>query len=126
MGHALELRFITDEDVPRSTARVLHDAGFDVVDVRDVGLRGESDSEVFACACARHENRLLITCDMGFSNILNFPPSGNRGFLLSGSLIASRLTFLIAKFYAPFRKLGKIYCIILPLLKWGKFVYVNK
>jgi len=40
MGDKLELRFITDEDVPRSTARVLRDAGFDAVDVRDVGLRG--------------------------------------------------------------------------------------
>jgi hypothetical protein len=39
MGDKLELRFITDEDVPRSTARVLRDAGFDTVDVRDVGLR---------------------------------------------------------------------------------------
>jgi hypothetical protein len=35
----MNLRFITDEDVPRSTARVLRDAGFDAVDVRDVGLR---------------------------------------------------------------------------------------
>jgi len=36
----MSLRFLTDEDVPRSTARVLHNAGFDVVDVRDIGLRG--------------------------------------------------------------------------------------
>ncbi len=37
MGNAVEMRFITDEDVPRSTARVLRDAGFDAVDVQDVG-----------------------------------------------------------------------------------------
>jgi predicted nuclease of predicted toxin-antitoxin system len=80
MGNAVELRFITDEDVPRSTARVLRDAGFDAVDVRDVGLRGKSDAEVFAYA--QQENRLLITCDMGFSNILNFPPSENKGILV--------------------------------------------
>ena len=46
----MSLRFITDEDVPRSTARVLRDAGFDAVDVRDVGLRGKSDAEIFAYA----------------------------------------------------------------------------
>ncbi len=80
MGNAVEIRFITDEDVPRSTARVLRDAGFDAVDVRDVGLRGKSDAEVFAYA--QRENRLLITCDMGFSNILNFPPSENKGILV--------------------------------------------
>ena len=76
----MNLRFITDEDVPRSTARVLRDAGFDAVDVRDVGLRGKSDPEVFEYA--QQDNRLLITCDMGFSNILNFPPSANHGILV--------------------------------------------
>ena len=76
----MSLRFITDEDVPRSTARVLRDAGFDAVDVRDVGLRGKSDAEVFEYA--QRDNRLLITCDLGFSNILNFPPSENHGILV--------------------------------------------
>lgn len=76
----MNLRFITDEDVPRSTARVLRDAGFDAVDVRDVGLRGKSDAEVFEYA--QRDNRLLITCDMGFSNILSFPPSENQGILV--------------------------------------------
>jgi predicted nuclease of predicted toxin-antitoxin system len=45
MADELSLRFITDEDIPRSTARVLRDAGFDAVDVRDVGLRGKSDQK---------------------------------------------------------------------------------
>ncbi|RPH61532.1 MAG: hypothetical protein EHM81_04055 [Chloroflexi bacterium] len=76
----LSLRFLTDEDVPRSTARVLRDAGFDAVDVRDVGLRGKSDAQVYAFA--QHENRLLITCDLGFSNILNFPPAESAGLLV--------------------------------------------
>ena len=80
MGDEVDLRFLTDEDVPRSTARVLRDAGFDAVDVRDVGLRGKSDSEVFTFA--QQEGRLLITCDLGFSNILNFPPSQSRGILV--------------------------------------------
>ena len=76
----MSLRFLTDEDVPRSTARVLRDAGFDALDMRDVGLRGKSDTEVFEYT--QRENRLLITCDMGFSNILNFPPSENHGILV--------------------------------------------
>ena len=80
MGDEVSLRFLTDEDVPRSTARVLKDAGFDAVDVRDLGLRGKSDQEVFSYA--QNEGRLLITCDMGFSNILNFPPAENFGILV--------------------------------------------
>lgn len=50
MGDQIRLRFLTDEDVPRSTARILREAGFDAVDTRDVGLRGKSDAEVFAYA----------------------------------------------------------------------------
>ena len=80
MGDEVALRFLTDEDVPRSTARVLRDAGFDATDVRDVGLRGKSDPEIFAYA--QREGRLLITCDMGFSNILSFPPAENRGIVV--------------------------------------------
>jgi predicted nuclease of predicted toxin-antitoxin system len=74
------LLFLVDEDVPRSTARVLRDAGFDAVDVRDVGLRGKSDQLVFDYA--QRENRLLVTCDLGFSNIVKFPPSQSVGLLV--------------------------------------------
>jgi predicted nuclease of predicted toxin-antitoxin system len=80
MGDVIGLRFLIDEDVPRSTTRVLRDAGFDVVNVHEAGLQGESDDLVFAFA--QREERLLITCDMGFSNILKFPPSENRGILV--------------------------------------------
>lgn len=80
MGDSLTLRFLTDEDVPRSTARALRDAGFDALDVRDVGLRGHSDADVYAYA--QKDDRILITCDMGFSNILNFPPSKSRGLVV--------------------------------------------
>ncbi len=80
MGHLVTLRFLIDEDVPRSTTRVLRDAGFDVLNVHEAGLQGKSDDLVFEFA--QSENRLLITCDMGFSNILKFPPSENQGILV--------------------------------------------
>ncbi len=50
------------------------------MDVRDVGLRGKSDALVFAYA--QREERLLITCDLGFSNILKFPPAQTVGLLV--------------------------------------------
>jgi hypothetical protein len=40
----VNLRFLVDEDVPRSTARVLRDAGFDAIDVRDVVCGGRAIS----------------------------------------------------------------------------------
>src|SRR3970040_1315025 len=80
MGDVVSLRFLIDEDVPRSTTRALHDAGFDVVNVHDAGLQGKSDDEIFGYA--QSESRLLLTCDMGFSNILKFPPPQNYGILV--------------------------------------------
>jgi len=34
------IRFLIDEDLPRSTAKLLREAGFESFDVRDVGLKG--------------------------------------------------------------------------------------
>lgn len=80
MDDVVILRFLIDEDVPRSTTRVLRDAGFDVINVHEAGLQGKSDDKVFKYA--QSENRLLITCDMGFSNILKFPTSEHQGILV--------------------------------------------
>jgi hypothetical protein len=38
--------FLIDEDMPRSTARVLKARGFDALDVRDSGMRGKSDEDI--------------------------------------------------------------------------------
>jgi len=38
-------KFLVDEDMPRSTAKVLRDKGYEALDVCDCGLRGKSDSE---------------------------------------------------------------------------------
>lgn len=40
-------KFVVDEDIPRSTTRLLRERGYEVLDVRDCGLRGKSDEEVF-------------------------------------------------------------------------------
>ncbi|MBN1947028.1 MAG: DUF5615 family PIN-like protein [Bradymonadales bacterium] len=73
--------FLIDEDMPRSLCRVLCDSGIKAVDVRDVGLRGGSDREVFEYALAHQQ--VLITADMGFSNILQFPPTGHSGIVIA-------------------------------------------
>lgn len=39
-------RFLVDECLPRSVTRSLLAAGYDAVDVRDIGLRGESDAAI--------------------------------------------------------------------------------
>jgi predicted nuclease of predicted toxin-antitoxin system len=58
-------KFLIDEDMPRSTAKILLVKGYDTLDVRDCGLRGKSDEEVFRFA--QSINAIIITGDMGFA-----------------------------------------------------------
>jgi len=73
-------RFLVDEDMPRSTARVLRQARHTAEDVRDVGLRGHSDQEVFDYA--QSQGAILVTADKGFSNALRFPPGTHSGIIV--------------------------------------------
>jgi predicted nuclease of predicted toxin-antitoxin system len=73
-------KFLIDEDMPRSTAVVLRQAGHSVEDVRDVGLRGRSDQEVFQYA--QGQGAIVLTADKGFSNIVRFPLGTHTGILV--------------------------------------------
>jgi predicted nuclease of predicted toxin-antitoxin system len=72
--------FFVDEDLPRSLGPLLKQAGHVVEDVRDVGLRGRPDAEVFEGARAR--GLALLTGDVGFSNLLHFPLGTHSGIIL--------------------------------------------
>ena len=74
-------RFLVDEDLPRSLARELRTSGADARDVRDVGLRGKADRAVFEFAVANH--LVLLTADLGFANILRFPPGSHAGIAVA-------------------------------------------
>lgn len=73
-------RFLVDEDMPRSTARILREHGYLADDVRDVGLRGQSDAKVFAFA--QTQKCVLVTGDKGFANILRYPPGKHAGIIV--------------------------------------------
>ncbi len=72
--------FLIDEDMPRSTGPALIEAGHIALDVRDVGLRGHSDSEVFEYA--QTHGAVLVTADKGFANTLSFPPGSHAGIIV--------------------------------------------
>lgn len=75
------LKFLIDEDMPRSTAKILKSRGYEVLDVRDYSLRGKSDEEVFEFA--QKEKAILLTGDLGFGNILNFPVGSYAGIVIA-------------------------------------------
>jgi predicted nuclease of predicted toxin-antitoxin system len=72
--------FLVDEDLPRSLAASLREHGHQAVDVRDVGLRGCADIDVFEYA--RRHGLTLITADLGFANEVVFPPADHFGVVL--------------------------------------------
>ncbi len=63
----MKICFLVDEDLPRSTARALRAQGYDAHDVRDVGLLGHPDQDVFTRAQAL--NAVILTADTDFANI---------------------------------------------------------
>jgi len=73
------LKFVIDEDMPRSTAGTLKAKGFEALD--DYGLRGLSDEEVFKFA--QREKAIILTGDMGFANLLRYPIGSHAGIVIA-------------------------------------------
>ncbi len=63
---------LVDENLPRSLAPRLRAAGFEVQDVRDLGLRGAPDAKIFEFA--RSSGLVLVTSDLGFGARLRAMP----------------------------------------------------
>lgn len=74
------MRLKLDENLGRSAARVLVEAGHDVATVVGQGLAGGRDEELFRL-CA-DEHRALVTLDLDFSNPLRFDPSAASGIVV--------------------------------------------
>mgnify|MGYP000987602818 CR=1 FL=1 len=74
------LKFVVDEDMPRSTGRILKQHGYVVRDVRDYNLRGAEDNEIYDFA--QSEKAIILTGDRGFGNILRFPLGNHFGIVV--------------------------------------------
>jgi predicted nuclease of predicted toxin-antitoxin system len=74
------MKFLVDEDLPRSTVPQLRELGHEAEDVRDIGPRGASDDQI--AAHAKAQGFCLITADGGFANIRQYPPSEYRGLIV--------------------------------------------
>ena len=62
------IRIILDQGLPRSTAKMLREEGWDVVHAGEVGMSEASDSEILAFA--GKEDRVIMTLDADFHSIL--------------------------------------------------------
>lgn len=74
------MKFLLDANMPRSTKAVLEQHGFDTVAVRDILPPATPDSVIYDLA--KREDRILITRDHDFLNILLYPPAQAPGIIV--------------------------------------------
>lgn len=66
-----DLKFLLDADMPISSAKVIRSFGYDVEDVRDIGMRAATDQEIIHYAL--QNKRIIVTKDTDFGEVLRHP-----------------------------------------------------
>jgi predicted nuclease of predicted toxin-antitoxin system len=106
------VNFLVDENMPRTLAPQIAELGFNVQDVRDIGLRARPDSEVMDAAIAT--DAIIITRDRGFANPKTWPTEFTAGMIFvdlpsntPANIVNARVLELIAK-RLPVSLLGAI------------------
>jgi predicted nuclease of predicted toxin-antitoxin system len=96
------MNLLIDENMPRSLAGELAAAGFNVQDVREIGLRGRPDEEVFQAAATA--DAIIITRDRGFTYEKKWPTDFTAGVVFinlpddsPASFINSKVTALLTQ-----------------------------
>ena len=73
------MRFLTDENVAVSVMKKLRNKGYDVKDVKEENLSGFDDEKILSIA--NKEDRIIITHDRNFANLLNNPYKEHKGVI---------------------------------------------
>ena len=74
------MRFLVDANMPRSTLPVFQSLGHRAEHVRDIGLGSAPDSQI--AAHARTRGAVLLTRDVDFADIRNYPPANYHGLIV--------------------------------------------
>ena len=74
------MRFKIDENLHSDVAEALRASGHDALTVYDEGLRGHPDFDI--AEADRREDRAVVTLDLDFANIREYPPEKYRGLIV--------------------------------------------
>jgi predicted nuclease of predicted toxin-antitoxin system len=74
------VRFFADECIPFDIIMALRQQDLTMTGVRDVGLVGASDEEIFVY-CQKH-NLVILTFDRGYGDIFRFPIRKSFGVII--------------------------------------------
>ena len=98
------MKIFANENLFEPIIDYLRSLGNDVLSIRDSGLSGISDDEVFEKACK--ENRVIITMDKDFTRIFRFPPEKCGGIVVAKiykRTVDETLT-IFKKYYQPIKE----------------------
>lgn len=76
----MSIKFLADENIAKSLVKALRKKGHDVKDIKEENLFGISDKEVIDKA--KEDDRVILTHDKDFGNLLNFPLQSHPGVVL--------------------------------------------
>ena len=76
----MALKFLTDENISPSLVKTLRNKKYDVKDIKEEKLFGTSDTEILKLAYK--ENRVIITHDKDFANLLGYSLIKHKGVIL--------------------------------------------
>jgi predicted nuclease of predicted toxin-antitoxin system len=74
------MRLKLDENIDERLAEVLRQAKHDTTTVRGQSLHGVEDPELYTRCIT--EDRVLVTLDLDFSNVLRYPPEKTSGIIV--------------------------------------------
>ncbi len=74
------MQFKADENLPPELPDLLRRYGHDARTVPEQGLRGRDDADV--AAVCKGERRILITLDIGFGDLRQYPPDQYAGIIV--------------------------------------------
>ena len=71
------MKFLLDANMSRSALQIINLAGYESLDVRDIGLGSATDDRIDQFAL--QEDWIWVTRDLDFSDIRNYPPVKTLG-----------------------------------------------
>lgn len=74
------MRFKVDENLPLAAKATILEDGYDCHSVYDENLDGGSDADLIETC--RKEDRVIITLDLDFADIVRYPPKDYAGILV--------------------------------------------
>lgn len=74
------MRFLTDANIFIPMVKGIRNLGHDVFDIKEENLEKLSDHDIFKLA--QGQDRILISMDKDFSNIITYPPGEHHGIII--------------------------------------------